>query len=287
MESGHLDQRIDELEELISSAFSPLPGRRIHHRYSILGQMVYDWRPAWEKAREIQEWFKSGVRYPTASQRDNAWTRFNNIRNELSRRSNADREAVFSVSQSWRDEIIGELHSARYVYVPILDEINPTTADNMKVLGQGLRDARTALHENRHQMLKEHKDECYALAEEIKQSHDRFWECYHSEREARKQSHLQSMRGSLHRTDANIDKNTEKRRRAVDALQHAEDNIEKLQGMLEVARSDDYRGRVETWLFEAIEKRNSIRESVHRIDEWIAQDRERRNELAAKIAARE
>ena len=44
MESGHLNQRIDELEELISSAFSPLPGRRICHRYSMLGQMVYDWR---------------------------------------------------------------------------------------------------------------------------------------------------------------------------------------------------------------------------------------------------
>jgi cell division septum initiation protein DivIVA len=286
MEWQNVNRHIDELERMVSSAFSPLSGRRICESYGLHGHMVYDWRPAWQKAREIQQAFKSGIQYPTRADRENAWIRFNSLRNELSQRANADRDVVFSVSQSWRDKIVDEMRDARYTWT-FLEVIDPTTVDEAKALGRRLKEARSILHNNRHQMLKEHKDECYAVAEEIKQSHDRFWECYQNEREIRKRSHLQSMRERLQRTDENIRKNEDKLERAVCALKRVEANIEKLQEMLDGARGDEYRDRVGTWLLEAAEKHDSILESIQRLNEWIAQDRDRRDDLALKISARE
>jgi hypothetical protein len=278
-----LDQQIDDLERMISSAFSPLSGRRICDRYGMFGQMVYDWRPAWEKAREIQELFKSRVRYPTASQRDNAWTRFNSVRNELSRRSNADREAVFSVSKSWRDKIIDEIEHAKYSKLgDVIFFFDPTTAEDMKRLGELLKEAGRVLSENKHQMLREHKDECFQRIQEVRQTHDAFWGEYKKARELRQQEHRQKIRDVLARIEGNISSNQDKKAKAEAALDRAEANISKLNGMLESARSDEHQERVQGWLSEAEEKRASIQESITRIEEWIDQDERRRADILAK-----
>jgi|GEM_PF-376129 len=287
MQGSDLDQLIDELEHLVTSSFSPLEGRMVEHRYDLIsGSMIYDWRPAWDKANAIQELFKT-VRYPTKAERDRAWVRFNDIRNDLSRRANADRAKFREVSQSWRDKVVEDLRPLRYVFVPILSDIDPTTVDEMKELGRLLKEARNLLHEKRSVMLREHKDECYALAEEIKQSHDRFWEQYHKSRETRRLAHVQAMREKAEKIEGNLQRNREKREKAVGALERVEANISKNEDMLASAYSDNYRERVEGWLADSIEKRDSILESIRRFDEWIAQDEDRLSELRSKIFARE
>src|SRR5258707_15608612 len=78
------------------------------------GRQINDWRPVWEKVREIKAGFKAGVRYPTKLERDAAWTRFNNLRNELREKSNAERFDVFEVSVAWRGLIFRGLGCGRF-----------------------------------------------------------------------------------------------------------------------------------------------------------------------------
>jgi hypothetical protein len=278
-----LDYQIDELHRLISSAFSPLSGRSIKHPHSLIGQVVYDWRPAWEKAREIQGAFKAGVRYPTAIERENAWTRFNNVRNDLSRRSNADRDTVLSISQAWRDLIMGVIESARYSKLgDVIFFFDPTTAEDMKRLSAQLKDAGRLLSENKHQMLREHKDECFQRIQEIRATHDAFWGEYKKAREVRQHEHRQRINDVLARIEINISNNHGKKAKAEEALDRAKANISKLHDMLDNARGDDHRARVEGWLSEAEAKRDSIQEWVRRIEEWIEQDERRRDDIIAK-----
>jgi hypothetical protein len=237
-----LDARITELHSLISSAFSPLSGRSIKAPRDSVGGLVYDWRPAWEKAREIQATFKEGVRYPTAAERDVAWTRFNEVRNDLSRRSNADRGTVLSVSVSWRDLILPEIEGALYSkFGDVIFFFDPTTAEDMKRLGAQLKAAGRLLSENKHQMLREHKDQCFQRIQEVRATHDSFWGQYNKTREIRQQEYREKIKGVLARIDTNISNNRGKKPKAEDALERAEENISKLQNMLDNARGDDVR----------------------------------------------
>lgn len=284
MDWQSLDGEIDDLHEMITSAFSPLSGRRIHHPYGLFGDMVYDWRPAWDKAREIQALFSSGVRYPTAGAREAAWVRFNNVRSELSRRSNADRDNVFMVSKAWRDLIIDELDVCRYsVLGEIVVFFDPTTADEMKALGARLKEVSRKLTDNKHQMLREHKDECFQKIQEVRATHDIFWGRYKESREIKQQQFQQKIRDVLDRVEQNISKNYEKLEKAANALQRAEENIYKLEAMLSTAKGDDFREKVEGWLAEALEKHASIRESIRRMKDWIKQDETRRDDILSKM----
>jgi hypothetical protein len=62
MDFASLDRMIDELEMLLVDA--PSVG----------------WKPFWAKAGEVREAFKSGIRYPTKEQREEAWSRFHSLR---------------------------------------------------------------------------------------------------------------------------------------------------------------------------------------------------------------
>jgi hypothetical protein len=209
--------------------------------------------------------------------------RFNNIRNDLSKRSNADRERVFSVSKDWRDEIIADIEWAPYSkFADALFFFDPTTVEEMKQLGEQLNKASRRLSEHKDQMLREHKEECFQRIKEIRATHDQFWGEYRKQREVRQQEHRERIHGVLARIESNISKNQEKKKRAEGALEHVEANISKLYGMLENARGDEYRERVDGWLAEAQAKKESIEESIRRMEEWIEQDERRRADIFSK-----
>jgi hypothetical protein len=282
---SELDESISNFETLVSTGDTPFFGK-ISFRYlsypvDLLGTKVCDWRPAWEQAKEIQEVFKSGIRYPTKRDRDHAWLRFNNARNELSQKSNADRETVFLVSKAWRDSIFEILRFTDYSKIRelIIPVIPPTSAEEIKRLGEYVKLAGQKLSENKHQMLREHKDECFQRIQEVRESHDLFWGAYKEQRERKQQEYRDRIRGKLERIEANITMNQEKRNNAVDALVRAEANVQKVTEMLDGARGDEFREQVEGWLSEAEAKRDSRSDYVDRLDEWIAQDAERRNDI--------
>ena len=58
-----LDALINEFDHMVSPSFSPLSSLSIRYTIGglIVGPIVYDWRPEWDKARRIQQFFKAGV----------------------------------------------------------------------------------------------------------------------------------------------------------------------------------------------------------------------------------
>ena len=283
-----LDTAIDELASLVEGArsiFSRLESEVLTHPLDhalSTGAIVYDWRPVWQKARDIQTLFSSRPFYPTKSARDESWTRFNDLRNEASRLANADREMRQFISNAWRDKIISRAEDARYS--KLWDSIEtalllPTTADDMKHMGEILRSAGQLLHDNKHQMLAEHKEACFARIQEIRQTHAEFWDRRREAFDERRRAHERRVDDVLLRVEANLERNHERLRNAEDALTRAESHIDDLREKIATAWSDGARDRFETWLAEAEARRDSIRESVERAQAWIAQDEERRNDI--------
>jgi hypothetical protein len=77
MNADALDMLIEKLEAIMPAAPDPLG----------LSVVLHDWRPVWNLAKEIQEAFNSGIRYPTKELRQRAWLRFNALRDEAPRRA--------------------------------------------------------------------------------------------------------------------------------------------------------------------------------------------------------
>jgi hypothetical protein len=77
MNADALDMLIEKLEAIMPAAPDPLG----------LSVVLHDWRPVWNLAKEIQEPFNSGIRYPTKELRQRAWLRFNALHDEASRRA--------------------------------------------------------------------------------------------------------------------------------------------------------------------------------------------------------
>ena len=67
-----LERAIEELERMIDA-----------RRQGIIF-ISHDFRPVWEKARDIQAIFNNGVKFPTSEMRQTVWERFRTLRDEAS-----------------------------------------------------------------------------------------------------------------------------------------------------------------------------------------------------------
>jgi len=167
VDSQGLDKLISELKAMIPSA----------QGWPYIGFRPNDWRPVWAKAATIQQVFNSGIRYPTKELREQAWLRFNELRNEASERNNAEREHVRHMSTSHCKDILKEAEHARYSSMQdVIFFFDQTTVEDMKLKGRILAKAMKMLSERKTEMLGEHKKECFERFEEIKKTHDFFWE---------------------------------------------------------------------------------------------------------------
>ncbi len=153
MDFAELDQMIDQLKDLIKerTGLLSLYGAQTFTSPTKLGNVVrHDWRPVWELQREIQSMFNSGVRYPTRSEREQAWLKFNTVRNEASAAANAERVDFHEMSSYYRDEITRDALASRYdPLVDIVFIFDPTNIEDMKAKGRRLQ--RSAAHAEREQ----------------------------------------------------------------------------------------------------------------------------------------
>src|SRR5579872_5215378 len=179
MEHTALDALIDELQQMIPAMSGIFSSLRMH-----------DWHPVFAKAKEIQAAFKSGVRYPTKRERDDAWVRFNDLRTLAFERANGERSRFRSESESHRDDILALIKHADYrpfgdVIGGLFVGLPPTTVEEMKRASETLKEAGQMLSRKKDRMLKEHKEECFARIQEVRQTHDQFWDEYRRGREER------------------------------------------------------------------------------------------------------
>lgn len=281
MDSERLDSLIHDFERMVRSAISQYSVREGHYIASVTTR---DWGPFFARAKEIQEGFNSRVRYPSKRERDEAWIRFNDLRTQVYEHANKQRSDFRADSEALRDQILNSLHSSEYNYVAdaAFFFLPETTVEDMKLKGEELKKASQMLSSNKHRMLKEHKDECFARILEVRQTHDVFWGQY--------KQHLATKRGEAEqrrsevadRVRSNIRANAERLEKALDAHARVRANLESNLEKLESARSVEFAARVAEWIAEDKEKLRSIAESIERLEEWIGEDKARLDDIRSR-----
>lgn len=273
MDFKGLDRLLDHLKEIIPPA-PPVFTKATRH----------DWRPFWALAGEIQEAFRSGVRYPTLALREAAWHRFNALRDEATHRSAGEREALRSHSENLRNILLADCRGI--TYSPVSDAIfffDPTTATQVKAWQRYLAEAMQKLSKWKHEMLGEHKQQCFERFQEVKSSHELFWkqhrEAHQARHEASQAEWRSKKRAIASKIEANLDKNREQFRKTTEALNRNRARADELRGKIRDTTSSKWEGIFETWLAETEAKIDDIERHLNQIQEWIEEGERRLRDL--------
>lgn len=248
MDGKDLDSLIDRLEvELKTGQGIGLPDP--------------NWKTVWAKAAEIQDGFRQ-VRYPTKQERENAWQRFEAIRQEASALSQRLLEERRWQSKNHLDAILGQVESSRPYS---LFGFDPPDVEEMKTLGKALNQGRQMLTDNKTEMLAEHKQECFNRILQIQEIHDAWW------------SHLKQIRSTeiQERIRANLEKNHERHRKASEALESYRARADELREKIASAWNPGWAEGAAERLEEIEDKIEDIEDSLEEIEKWIHQDEER------------
>jgi hypothetical protein len=202
------------------------------------------------------------MRYPTKAQRDEAWERFNSLRDEALRRNQDESNNRRWKSESHRSTILRQIESAR---PRTLLGFDPPDIEDMKALGQVLREAGQMLSRYKGEMLGEHKQECFEAIQDMRQVHDAWWEELDRARYKRRQEQEAKIRN-------NLERNYERHRKATQALESCRSHADELRSQIASAWNDNWASKAEGWLSELEDKIADIERSIEQIEEWIHED---------------
>lgn len=270
-----LDAKINRLESKVLAS------------KSIFG--FHEWDETFRLTKEIQEDFKKKIRYPTKAERDAAWQKFFNLREDAYR---IKREQVEEKSRQHFNELRRMLRFAGYDALgDALFEVFTlgltfgafqTTVEDMKWKGKQLREAGQLFKTVKHEMTREHKAEIHEMMVSVRASHDDFWQRYRDYQQERSKIRDEKRQaweeGKARRAAAkerirgNIDKNKEKLSKARDALYRFEQRRSDLRDQISSAWSDSFRDRAEGWLSELEDKIADVEQHIDRIESWISED---------------
>jgi hypothetical protein len=276
----------DELDRLIDQLDSMVPGSP-----SWIIASSTNWKQVWNLSAEIHDGFKR-VSNPTRNWRESAWGRFVRIRQRASEASREDIKIREFRSAQHRDRILGLVGLSQHK--PILDMVffwDQTTVEDMKRWGRQLSQAGQMLSEAKHEMMGEHKRECFEAIAEARKANEAWWASYkqHSTRHraekanlaAERQRQFHAKRDEL-RANArrNIDENRRRLAKAADALSRCRSRCDDLRIKVATAWSDGFRNRAEAWLAEELDRQADIERSISRIQEWIEEGERRLADLS-------
>jgi len=256
-------------------------------KYTLLTSHIADsWETIIDLMNEIQEDFKS-VRYPTRQDRENAWQRFFELRQEIYRKKNQRYEEV---SKNHKDTLFDLLKGLEYWQLReglrqmFFTELNVIKAEVIEN-GKKLNEAGKYFSSVKHEMTGDDKVEVFNKIKEIRESHDEFWRNFkdrsqelHEAKEDRKrdyeerQDRKEKAKNSL---IENIENNREKLEKAEQALAKQESHRDDLEEKLESAYSESFRERCEGWLDECNEKIRDIESYIDKIKSWIEDGEDR------------
>jgi hypothetical protein len=240
----------------------------------------HDWRPVWALCREIQETFKGYRDFDTKEQRQEAWQRFNELRQRASRLADIEKEKFASQSERLKTEIVDEARatywskSADFFIGAVLGH---TDVEEMQDLQRRLNDAGRKLSENKARMTREDKEMCFQAISDSRKSHDSFWEKYREIKQHRHEEFQRKRSEWISSVQANISKNQDKLSSARDALSRTRQRIDELQDKLSETNSSKWEGIYSEWIAEARAKEASIEESIERLQSWISEDEDKLN----------
>lgn len=240
----------------------------------------HDWRPVWALCREIQETFKGYRDFETKEQRQEAWQRFNDLRQRASRLADIEKEKFASQSERLKTEIVDEARatywskSADFFIGAVLGH---TDVEEMQELQRRLNGAGRKLSENKARMTREDKELCFQAISDSRKSHDSFWEKYREIKQHRHEEFHRKRSEWMSSVQANISKNQDKLSSARDALSRARHRIDELQDKLSETKSSKWEGIYSEWIAEARAKEANIEETIERLQSWISEDEDKLN----------
>jgi hypothetical protein len=270
-----LDSKIRDLTDTIDRAQSFFGNSSRH-----------DWDHIFELCGEINEHFKN-VRYPSKNERDIAWQRFFNLRNNA---YSVRKEQTFSRSKDFYNEIMGRLDNADYNAIGdfIVGHIMSfgllkETVEDMKSKGRALGNIGSYFKSVKHEMIGEHKANIHERMIEVRQHHDNFWGQHKSYREENARLYEERKRVKQEKEEksmkikaqieGNIETNIGKRDNAKDALERFERKRYDLESKIYESHSDNWKTKAEGWLDELNDKIRSIEDQIRRFESWIEEDR--------------
>lgn len=227
------------------------------------GEFKQNPKEFWDKAKIIGDMFKSMKL--RKDDREELWSKFSVICEDEKRKQKNDYEKREFKSKMHRDEILNDVERTRPCS---LFGLQPPNIAEMKALGNNLRAAGKLLSHYKEEMYGEHKQECFNAIKEMQKIHDAWWSELSGHRSRSRDEFQQRLRD-------NIEKNTEKLRKATYALERARNHANELRNQIDSAWSDSYKERACEWLSEEENRINSIGDSIRLIEEWIEKDREK------------
>jgi len=272
-------ERIQEVRDLHNSWWNEKKGRREHEMNKNASTLEAEidslssghWdiferqhKEFWNHARQISHMFKT-LKPLRSEDRERLWEKHNAACEKVKLAQESRRQERESYSRQHRSDIIREVESARPFSGLFF---SPPDVEEMKRLGRVLKDAGQLLSKHKQEMLGEHKQECFERIKEVKHVHDLYWEEFTRHRSRKQEDFHQRVR-------ANIDRNRERLRKAVDALRRAKSHADTLRDDIASAWSDDFRDRAYGWLSEEEDRMRDIEESINEIQNWIQEDEDK------------
>ena len=240
----------------------------------------HDWRPVWALCREIQEAFRGYRGFESKEQHQEAWQRFNQLRQKASRLADIEKEKFASQSARLKGDILAEARATYWsksgdFFIGVV--LGHTEAEEMQDLQRRLNDAGRKLSENKARMTHEDKEACFEAISDSRKSHDSFWEKYKEIRQHRQEEFQRQRSTWLASVHANISKNQDKLNGAKDALGRVRQRIDELQDKFSETKSPKWETIYSEWIAEARTKKADIEESVERLQSWILEDENKLN----------
>lgn len=124
------------------------------------------------------------------------------------------------------------------------------------------------LSEYKHEMLGEHKQECFNRIQEVQKEHDAWWGELRREQTRRREERQARIR-------ANLESNYERHRRASEALERLRRHADNLRDRIASAWNRNWAAGAERRLCELEGKIADIEDSLQKIEEWIREDENR------------
>lgn len=234
------------------------------------------WTEVWDQIRLIGRSFKQ-TRYPTKSDKDNAWNRFQRVVTDIKQQQSHQRDEGKTFSSQHRANIFYDAHMARAWFTehPIIDMIIWSSLERhteLQAASRNMQAAWTYFTKYKNDMTIKDKKEVFAELRRIQDCLDSYWKEHKRARE-------QDRGDRAVQIEVRIQKHNDKLSRLYDAQHRTESNIEKLKNMLSTAQSDEFRDTVSGWLVEAEDKLNDISTSIEKVQGWLDEDREKLSQL--------
>lgn len=262
------------------------------------------WRDVWSEIKNIGQAFKES-RFPTAKDRQAAWSRFQSIvakvkacqaraRREIEKRVHVSERHLDQIrSYAWKatpsselaDAIIALATGGLSVLIKAGIEAILGPFDERKLelqrCSEALKEGWTYLSKNKGEMLGKHKKEAFEALSSASDKLERAWniwkrgreqkiEHYHNQKRAAWEAHQAKQEAWETRMKENLSKLEDRRDRLESALDRRRKNLSKLEDMRNSARSDSYRARVDGWIDEEHDRIAEIERKIDQVKEWIS-----------------